>query len=134
MDTSDQLGDILGRINMDEVRKHLELGEKFPLPVPVKDAQAVLEECGLIWNPKSETYQSLEEGDRWKVVGSESGGVIVMPAPILYDTGAMSAINNMPLGGRDELAEDEARLEGLTADSDSFEGKVMDGPQSKENS
>jgi hypothetical protein len=128
MDTPTESGKITSHINMDEVRKHLEVGETFMLPIPMNDAQAVLEECGLIWSPKSETYQSLEEGDRWKVTKGGEDSITIAPAPILYDTGAAGTLITPP-GGEREIEEDEEKLEGLTPGSASPEGDVMEGPK-----
>ena len=93
-----------------------------------ENAQVVLGQCGLIYNPKSNSYQSLEEGDRWKVEQHDTH-VRVSPDPILYDTAAVSTVNNMPLGGGTKLKENKEKLDGLLAGSDSPEGKVIDNPK-----
>ena len=116
--------DALKGLDAEAVRKNLEQGEAFALKVAMNDAQPALEACGLILNPKDGTYQSLEEGDRWKVE-EKDGGILVSPSPILYDVSAGAAMSGMPL--EDMLGEDEAKLMGTFDDSP--EGKAMDGPK-----
>lgn len=129
MNTPDrELDEIMKKINMDEVRRSLDLGEAFTISVSKENAQVVLEECGLIYNPKTGSYQSLEEGDRWKV-DAHDGTVHVSPDPILYDTTAVGTINNMSISAGTELKNEKDMLDGLLAGSDSPEGRVIDEPK-----
>ena len=125
MDTDEHLNALMKNIDMDMVHENLEDGKPFPLMIGIADAQSVLEACGLIFNPKDGTYQSLEEGDRWKAQPNEQGGVMVFPSPVLYDTTAAEEIN-APIGSSKELDEDKLKMDGM--DLDSPEGTGMDAP------
>jgi hypothetical protein len=115
-------------IDMNAVRAKIEGGVEFTLPIPISQAPEVLEELGLILNPKSGTYESLEEGDRWKIEEKESG-ILVSPDPILYDTG-IQGTPRINVDDEARLEEDEEVLKGLRLDSP--EGKGLDAPSMSE--
>ncbi len=125
MDTDEHASGLMKNIDMESVEKHMKEGTPFTLLIKFADTQQVLEECGLIYNPTSGMYQSLEEGDRWKAEANPEGGVVVSPAPVLYDN-TIGQEMNTPIGGGNEIEEEDAKLDGLEADSP--EGKAMDAP------
>ena len=108
--------------------KHIKEGTPFTLFIKYADTQQVLDECGLIYNPTSGMYQSLEGGDRWKAEANPEGGVVVSPAPLIYENTAGQELNSA-IGAGKELEEDAAQISGLSGDSP--EGKSMDAPNTK---
>ena len=125
MDTDEHASGLMKNVDMESVEKHLKEGTPFTLLIKFADTQQVLEECGLIFNPTSGMYQSLEEGDRWKAEADPLGGVVVSPAPVVYDN-TVGQEMNAKIGEGKELEDDAALMSGLSADS--IEGKAMDAP------
>ena len=127
MDTDEHASGLMRNVDMESVEKHIKEGTPFTLFIKYADTQQVLDECGLIYNPTSGMYQSLEGGDRWKAEANPEGGVVVSPAPVIYENTAGQELNS-PIGAGKELENDAAQLSGLA--SDSPEGKAMDTPSS----
>lgn len=125
MDTDEHSSGLMKNIDMESIAKHLKESTPFTLFIKFADTEQVLEECGLIYNPTSGMYQSLEEGARWKAEADPEGGVVVSPAPIVYDN-TLGQEMNAPIGAAKELEEDAAQMNGLSGDSP--EGKAMDAP------
>ena len=126
MDTDENVSSLMKSIDMDSIEKHLREVTPFTLLIKFVDAQQALEECGLIYDPKNGMYQSLEEGTRWKAEANPEGGVVVSPAPVTYEN-ITSGEMGVSIGGT-EIEEEDAKLDGLTADS--AQGSAMDGPNS----
>ncbi len=125
MDTDEHASGLMKNVDMESVGKHLKESTPFTLLIKFADTQQVLEECGLIYSPTSGMYQSLEEGDRWKAEANPEGGVVVSPAPIVYENTAGQELNSA-IGAGKKLEEDAAQISGLSGDSP--EGKAMDAP------
>ena len=60
MDTDEHASLLMKNVDMEYVDKHMKAGTAFTLLIKFDDTQQVLEECGLIYNPESGMYQSLE--------------------------------------------------------------------------
>ena len=125
MDTDEHSSSLMKNVDMESAEKHLKAKTAFTLFIKFIDTQQVLEECGLIYDPTSGMYQSLEEGDRWKAEANPEGGVVVSPAPLIYENTAGQELNSA-IGAGKELEEDAAQISGLSGDSP--EGKSVDAP------